>query len=216
MRESDVPTATEAYAFATHPLREYFVDLLLLALIWIGFATVAGTLRHVEAKGAATLYETLVMVPLNFGALYAYLRAARGERPVVRDLFAAFRSAYLQTVLAHILFVALVGAGFVLLIVPGFIVATRLAFVGFLVVDEEMDAVDAIKESWRRTEGYAGRIFVLWLLAIPITIGGLLLLGVGIVPAGIWIHLAFATMFADVTASEGDTPNLVAAERAGI
>src|SRR5215470_14572204 len=50
-------------------------------------------------------------------------------------------------------FGALVGAGFVLLVVPGIWIATRLAFVGFLVVDEGLDAPDAVRESWRRTQG---------------------------------------------------------------
>ena len=77
--------------------------------------------------------------------------------------------------------------------------ATRLVFVGFLVVDERMDAIEAVRESWRRTDGFGGRIFVLWLLAIPISAAGLLLLGVGIVPALMWIHLAFAMLFVGVT-----------------
>jgi uncharacterized membrane protein len=119
-------------------------------------------------------------------------------------LFEAFRTAYVQTIIAHVLFVVLVGAGLVLVVVPGIIVATRLSFVAFLVVDEDMAAVDALRESWRRTEGFAGRIFVLWLLGLPISLVGLLLLGVGIVPALMWIHLAFALLFLGV--SEGRDP----------
>jgi hypothetical protein len=45
--------------------------------------------------------------------------------------------------------------------------------VGFLVVDEGLDPIAAVRESWRRTEGLAGRILLLWFLGIPITLAGL-------------------------------------------
>lgn len=204
MGDSDTPTVIEAYRFAWHPLKAYFVDLASISLVWLAFAIPAGLLHHAHRGFLAALYNGFVMVPLNFGALCVYLRAVRAETPRVTDLFAAFRSAYWQAILAHALFLVLVGVGLVLLVVPGIIVATRLAFVGYLVVDEHLDAASAIKESWRRTEGHGGTIFLLWLLGIPISIAGVLLLGVGIIPAIMWIHLAFATLFAAVTASEDE------------
>jgi uncharacterized membrane protein len=202
MADPGTPTATEAYGFAWQPLKEYFVALLLVGLVWIAFAIPAAVMHHAHRRVVGGLYHLLVMVPLNYGGLCVYLRAARAQTPRVDDLFEAFRSAYGRTILAHVLFVVLVGVGFVLLVVPGIIVATRLSFVPFLVVDEHLDAVSAVEESWRRTRGHAGTIFLVWLLGIPVAVGGLALLGVGIVPAMMWIHLAFATLFAAVTASE--------------
>jgi uncharacterized membrane protein len=205
MPDVDTPTATEVYRFAWHPLKAYFPELFLVALVWTAFAIPSGAMHHAHHPGIAALYDLLVMVPLNFGGLYVYLRAARAETPRVGDLFEGFRSAYRRTILAHILFMALVGLGLVLLVVPGIIVATRLAFVGFLVVDERLDAPSAVRESWRRTRGHAGTIFLVWLLGLPLLLAGLVLLGVGIIPAVMWIHLAFATLFAGVTASEPGT-----------
>src|SRR6266850_61813 len=204
MLDSDTPSAIDAYEFAWNPLKGYFVDLLLVSLVWLAFAIPAGLLHHAHRGFLAAVYNLFIMVPLNFGALYAYLRAARGETPRVKDLFEAFRSAYGQSILAHGLFLVLVGLGFAMLVVPGIIVAVRLAFVALLVVDEHMTAVSAVKESWRRTAGHGGTIFLLWLLGIPISIAGVLLLGVGIIPAVMWIHLTFATFFAAVTASKGE------------
>jgi uncharacterized membrane protein len=175
----------------------------------------AVALRLGHRDGAAVLYHLIVLVPLNFGGLYALLRAARGHAPRVGDLFEAFRSAYAQTILTHVLFVALVGAGLVLLVVPGIIIATRLSFVAFLVMDEHLDAGPALRESWRRTLGYGGTIFLVWLLGIPISLAGALLFGVGLIPAGIWIHLAFATLFALVTAAERGEVAPVVSEVAG-
>lgn len=205
MADVDTPTATEVYRFAWHPLKAYFPELFLVGLVWLAFAIPSGALHKGHHPILAALYNVGIMVPLHFGALYVYLRAARAETPRVGDLFEAFRSAYWQSILTHVLFTALVGLGLVLLVVPGIIVATRLSFVAFLVVDEHLDAPSAVRESWRRTRGHAGTIFLVWLLGIPLAIGGLLLLGVGIIPAVMWIHLAFATLFAGVTASQAGT-----------
>jgi hypothetical protein len=200
--DADTPTAFQAYGFAWNVLWTYFVDLVPIALAWVALAIPAAVLHRSHRGILGGLYNVFVMVPLNFGALYVYLRAVRAGRPRIADLFEPFRSAYGQTILAHVFFVVLVGMGLVFLIVPGIIVAVRLSFVGYLVVDEHLDAMSAIRESWSRTAGHGGTIFLVWLLGIPISIGGLALLGVGIFPAVMWIHLAFATLFAAVTASE--------------
>ncbi|HXJ35122.1 MAG TPA: hypothetical protein VMS22_13910 [Candidatus Eisenbacteria bacterium] len=201
MYDPEVPTATEAYGYAWSPLWSRFPELLLAALLWTVIAAPGGILHKIGAVPLAFAYHTLVTVPLTFGALYVYLRAARGEAIRPAHLFEAFRSCYVQTIFAHVLFVTLVGMGLVLLVVPGLFIATRLAFVGFLVVDEAMDAPTAVRESWRRTEGIAGRIFLVWLLGIPLGVAGLALFGVGFVPAVMWIHLAFAVLF--VAATDG-------------
>jgi len=94
-----------------------------------------------------------------------------------------------------------------LLIVPGIIFACRLAFVRYLVVDRNMDPVSAIKESWRMTRSHAWDIFALGLLAIPITIAGLICLGVGVIPAIMWIRASFASMYYAVSGlAEAETP----------
>lgn len=218
MDDFDFPTVTETYGHAWSLLWERFPELLLAALVWMAVAVPGGILHHAQADGLTALYYTFVTVPLNFGALYVYLRAARGEPIELAHLFEAFRTAYMQTVLAHLLFVALVGMGLVLLVVPGIVIATRLAFVGFLVVDEHRTAADAVRESWRRTESFAGRIFLIWLLGIPITIAGLAVFGVGIVPALMWINLTFAALFVGVSAGVGaptTQPSVPAAHLAG-
>jgi len=45
------------------------------------------------------------------------------------------------------------------------------------------------------TEGHALKIFLMGLLAIPISIAGLICLFVGVIPAVIWIRCAFASMY---------------------
>jgi len=190
-----------SYSYAWPALKRSFLELLVIGVIWVALSLPIGILRKVLPP-LALAYGIFVLGPLAYGGLYAYLRAVRGQRPEISDLFTAFAVGYWPSVLANVLVHVLVGFGFALLVVPGVIALVRLSFVPFLVIDERREAMDAIRESWERTRGYGWQIFGVWLLAIPIVIAGAIFFGVGIVPALMWAHLAFATMYAGVTASD--------------
>lgn len=190
------PSATEAYGFAWAEMKRCFLELLLVGVVWMLLSVPSGWFGD-DLLGIA--YHVLVLGPVGFGGMCAFLRAARGGTPDVGDLFAAFRGDYWQAVLAGLLMSVLVAIGTVLLIVPGIIAAVRLAWVPYLVVDERLAAVEAIKASWERTRGYGLTIFVLWLIAIPIVLVGLLALGVGVIVSLMWIQTAAAVLYAAVT-----------------
>jgi len=145
------------------------------------------------------VYNILVGRPVDYGVSFAHLKAARGEKVEVKDIFAAFDN-YWNAVLAGLLVAVIVGIRFVLLIIPGVIFGCKLAFTPYLVVDRKMEVIEAVKESWRMTEGHALTIFLIGLLAIPISIAGLICLGVGIIPAAMWIRLAAASLYYSVSA----------------
>jgi putative membrane protein len=66
-----------------------------------------------------------------------------------------------------------------------------------------MEVIDAIKTSWKMTDGHALKVFGIGLLAIPIGIAGLLLFGIGIILSIMWINLAFASLYHSVSTSIG-------------
>src|SRR5690606_8139163 len=86
-------------------------------------------------------YMLLFMPVINYGSDLVVLRCVRNERPDVGEMFVGFRSGYLNIVLANLLVFAIVAIGFVFLIVPGIILAIRLSFVPYLVMDKHLDAV---------------------------------------------------------------------------
>ncbi len=146
------------------------------------------------------IYSIFLLNPIKYGVSFAYLRAVRGDRLEVKDMFDVFKN-YWNAVLANLLVGVIIVIGIVFLIVPGIIFACKLAFVPYLVVDRKMDVIEAVKESWRMTDGHAWTVFLIALLGIPIGILGLLLFGVGIIFAGIWIGLAFASLYHAVSKS---------------
>ncbi|GAI47977.1 unnamed protein product, partial [marine sediment metagenome] len=124
----------------------------------------------------------------------ANLKAARGDKLEIKNMFEAFHN-YWNAVLANILVGVIVVIGFVLLIVPGIIFACKLVFTPYLVVDRKMEVIEAVKESWRMTSGHAWKVFGMGLLAILISIAGLICFAVGIIVSIMWIRVAFASLY---------------------
>ncbi|MCK5277444.1 MAG: DUF975 family protein, partial [Cyclobacteriaceae bacterium] len=114
---------------------------------------------------------------------------------IISDMFDGFKKNYLNIVLANLLMFAIIGLGFIFLIIPGIILACRLAFVPYLVMDKNLEPVAAVEKSWEMTRGYGWKIFGMGMLAIPIFILGLICLFVGVIFALIWISAAFAAMY---------------------
>ena len=202
------PTVGGAYSHAWNILKADFWSLLLIGfLAWLLGGVVANVLGRLGGAGGglSALYQILVGTPISFGAAYAWLRAVRGEQPRVDDLFVPFQRNWISAVLAGLLFELVIIVGFILLIIPGIFLAVRLSFVPFLVVDEGLGPVQALTESFARTSGYGWTILGAFLLGIVVVIVGLILLLVGSIPATMLVYLAFASLFAAITARKRAT-----------
>jgi uncharacterized membrane protein len=151
----------------------------------------------------AIAYGVFVAGPIGYGTKWVFLKAVRGERIEIRDMFVVFQKNYWNAVIANIVVGVIVGLGIVMLIVPGLIFACRLAFVPNLVVDREMDVMDALRVSWDMTSGHGWQIFFMGLLAIPVVIAGLICLGVGVIISVMWITAAFAVIYHAVALKDG-------------
>lgn len=139
-------------------------------------------------------YGILITAPLKYGVDYTYLRAARNDPLEIVDMFAVIRN-YIHAVMATILVGIIVTIGFIFLIIPGIYLACKFAFVPYLIVDRRLNVIDALQESWEMTDGHAFQVFMIGLLGIPITLGGLTLMIVGIIPAIMWVKLAYASLY---------------------
>ena len=201
------PTVGSSYRNGWRQLWKKFLELLLVFIImWVislPFSILSWTLGNNAAVSLlGVVYALLVSLPVSWGVYYCALKAARGENIEVRDMFAGFNN-YGNVVIAGILWGLIIGVGFAFLIVPGVIFACKLCFVPYLVVEDKMDAIAAIKKSWKMTNGHAPTIFVMGLLSIPIMIVGAMLLGVCVIPACMWITVSFASMYHAVNTRDG-------------
>ena len=141
--------------------------------------------------------------PISYSVKWVFLKAVRGERIEIRDMFAVFQKNYWNAVVANIVVGVIVGLGIVMLIVPGIIFACRLAFVSYLVIDRDMDVMDALRTSWDMTRGYGWQIFFMGFLAIFIVLAGLIALFVGVIISVMWISASFAAIYHAVELKDG-------------
>lgn len=140
-------------------------------------------------------YDIFVATPISMGLAWVFLKAVRREHFTLSDIFGAFSRNYLHAVGAGLLTAIVVLAGLLLLIVPGLYLLVKLSFVEYLVVDRKMGTIEAMKESWRMTDGREGTLFALLAMSVLIFLGGLLLCIVGVIPALIWISAAYAVLY---------------------
>jgi len=161
-------------------------DIMIFMIICLG---IAGIL--------ATAFMFFVIKPIQFGLNNLNLKAARGEKVEIKELFSPFKD-YWNVVLAGFLSTLIIGFGTLFLIVPGIILACKLIFVPYIVMDKKMKATDAIKESWNMTDGHAWTVFGMAILAFPIIIAGYICLFVGVFISIMWLYIAFDSLYYEV------------------
>lgn len=67
-------------------------------------------------------------------------------------------------------------------IIPGFVVYIRLYFTGFVITEESVNPIHAIKRSWQLTRGSFGPITVIFLITLVIDILSVMSAGLGFIP----------------------------------
>jgi hypothetical protein len=211
-----MPGVLSCYGYSWRQIWRYFLELFVILIVayfmynmvgifliplqFIGFFLEESNsiffilLFFVLAFIFSLLYIIFWIRPVTFGVDYAYLKASRGEKLIIRDMFAFLRD-YWNVVIAGLLTTLIVALGTLFLIIPGIIFACKLIFVPYIVMDRKMKATDAIKESWMMTNGYAWKVFLMILLGIPIIIAGYICLIYGSIISVIWINLAFASLY---------------------
>ena len=116
---------------------------------------------------------------LSMGATAFYLAAH--DNPETVDLTTLWHpQPFLNYLGASILFGLAVAAGFVLLVVPGVIVALMFMFNTFIVIDRTLGPIEAMKESRRITHGHKWTLLGFSLMLVLINLLGILALVVGL------------------------------------
>jgi len=227
------PTVGASYRNGWRQMWKYFLKLFLIGIIGFVISILSGIFDVADDLKIVLyvlgfIYGFLVVGPIEYGVSFACLEAARSDKLKIGNMFEAFRN-YWNSVLANLLVGAIGIVGFILLVIPGIIFLCKLAFIPYLVVDRRMPVIEAVKESWRMTNGHAWTVFFIGLAAtlimvIPISIAVLItfvaLTGtasntlsgivwliwfvVGVIPVTIgtmWVNVTFASLYHAVSVS---------------
>ncbi|MBT8301096.1 MAG: DUF975 family protein [Maribacter sp.] len=197
-------TVSGSYRYAWQQMWKYFLYLFIVTIVVGLLESPVSAIQDSEWENTPgfillqiliAAYGLLFLPVVKYGGDLLYLRGMRNEKIEISELFDGFKNNYLNIILAYLLTFAIIGIGFVFLIIPGIILACRLVFVSYLVMDKNMEPVAAVEKSWEMTRGHGWKIFGMALLVLPIFIAGLLCFIVGIFFAIIWVHAAFASMY---------------------
>ncbi len=127
--------------------------------------------------GMGALFLTVIVAAASQAATVVAVSDVHLDRPAsVRDSFLRVKEHLLGVIGVSMLVGLGVFAGFIALVVPGVILAMMWSLSVPVKVLENKSATDAMSRSADLTKGDRGRIFVIWLLFIVLSIGVSLLL----------------------------------------
>lgn len=183
MAKNGIPMG-DAISFGWNAFKQHaplLISVFLVAILVPGFIRWMG--ERVARNGGMLflihVIEFVVACAIELGILKIALRIRDGKPVEFANLFDSV-DLIAYYVAACVLCSIAVFLGLVLLIVPGIIIAVRLLFVGYWIVDERRGPLDAIQRSWDLTSGLTLDLFLFGILLIAINVLGLVLFLVGV------------------------------------
>jgi hypothetical protein len=103
---------------------------------------------------------SLIISAISGAALaLVYLASVKGKNVLILDAIKGSFKYFINMVVLTFLTAIIAIGSLLLLIVPFFIVMPRLVLATYFLVDKNLNAVDAIKASWKATENNAGKVW---------------------------------------------------------
>ena len=164
----------------------FFIPAVLI--LWVAGAIPGGiqSMSMYMHSAAAALWSGLfglvgfvVSMFVTMAQIRIGLRFCSGETADFPDLVSDYQR-FFDFLIGSILFGLIVLGGLILLIIPGIYWAVRYHFYGYLILDQGMSPVDAIKRSGQLTRGVWWHLFGFWWVIFGIAFLGLIACCVGL------------------------------------
>ena len=141
----------------------------------------------------------LIAGPLAVGGAFFALNIVREQAAKTDDLFFGFNNNLGNSILAYLLVFVFVFIGFILLIIPGIIVALAFSQTWFILAENpSMDSYDAIIKSKNMMNGYKWQYFKIGLRLFGLGLLCLLTLGIGFLWLLPYQYVVYAKFYEEV------------------
>lgn len=160
----------------------FIVYLIILFLIEFFFSFFIGLFgdKIPSLSLIFNLGSFVVTIVSSIFAVKIGLKLYDNEKIGSYDFLSFSSSTFFKFLLAYILYTIMILVGFILLIVPGIYLAIKYQFFLYLIVEKNMDVIEAFKESGRITDGSKWNLFFFALLLLLIVGIGALVFLVGL------------------------------------
>jgi uncharacterized membrane protein len=176
------------FGFGTAKSNILFFIGLLIIVVFVSAITASlriGVQKSVLAYLVLSIVQYVVNIIVAMGLIRISLEFVSKVKPKLLDI--VYYKPIARYILASIIQGIIVLVGFILLIIPGIILAVRLQYASYLIVDKNLGPIEAIKTSWKITRGNTWNLFFFGIILGLINILGILCLLVGLfitVPLG--------------------------------
>lgn len=148
-----------------------FVSGLIMAILNIHTESYVGQI-------VTNLLSLIISGLFSFGMLSFFVKISRGEEVTYKELFSKTNMC-IKFIVASILVSIVVGVGYILLIVPGIILAFGLSQTMYIILDNpKIGTIDAMKQSYEMMKGCKMEYFVLSLSFMGWVILGIFTFGI--------------------------------------
>jgi hypothetical protein len=182
-----------------------YIPMIIFTLPAILRVVRMGSGADYALRGIGYLIALVVIAFLQAGHLRMILDAARGRQPTFGELFSG-GDRFVPMLGTFFITALAVWFGFLLLIVPGVILALGLGMSSYFVVDQGLSPVDAMKASWQATTGHKMKLFLFGIVGFFIVLGSEIACCLPVLAAIPVLGLAAAIVYLRITGRGGPAP----------
>jgi len=190
-----------AYKFAWQSLKGnvgFFFKLYIV--LFIIYAAIIYT-DHTTQQDVNTLANVIVSfvifileITISIGLITIALKLAQQLKPTLTDLYNNYEL-ILKYILASLLYGLIIMTGYLLLIIPGIIWSIKFSQWPYLMVDQKMGPIEALKSSAKITNGAKWELLGFYVVAFLINLLGIAALFVGLLVTMPLTMIAYAHVY---------------------
>ena len=173
----------------------YLIILFVIEFFFSFFIEIFDEAGFLALSVIFNVGSLVVSIVSSIFAVKIGLKLYDNEKIGSYDFLSFNLSTFFKFLLAYILYTIMIFIGIILLIVPGIYLAIKYQFFQFLIVEKNMDVIEAFKESGRITDGSKWNLFFLALIFLVIIGIGALALLVGLLVAIPILLVAWAYVY---------------------
>jgi uncharacterized membrane protein len=191
-------SVSEALSFGWQKVKEnwtFFVPLGLIVLAIQSIPKLAGNrTQDITVSFLVTILVWLLRTVVDMGVIKISLKTVDGKKADWNDLFSQ-TDRLKNFLIGSIIYTLIVIGGLILLIVPGIIWAIKYSYFSYLIVDKNLEPMEAIRKSGQITDGHKMELFIFALALGGINILGALIFGIGLIITLPVSYLAYAYVY---------------------